>query len=59
MLRLVSLLYALQFHYTSINIMETTWLKFEGGVRLSESSAGNPGTSAPILHHIHSIVNSK
>ena len=28
-------------------------------VRLSEYSAGNPGTSAPVLDPIHSVVNSK
>ena len=30
-----------------------------GGVRLSEYLAGNPGASAPVLDHIHSVINSK
>jgi len=46
------------YHETFSLVIKPTTIR-GGGVRLSESSAENPGASAPILHPIHSVVNSK
>jgi len=51
---------AQRFQYLTSKLMVCqNPINSRGGVRLSESSAENSKASAPILHPIHSVVNSK
>lgn len=51
---------AQRFQYLKSKLMVCqNSINSRGGVRLSESSAENLGASAPILHSIHYVTNSK